>query len=264
MMNRPAALSALAALVFAVSAHAAPRAPNVSTSISAPAGVFYGANARYTVQVSNVGNATASSVAITVQLPRTNTSPTVHVLGDLGAMDPRCTRVGTTLQCTVTNHRAGRSASVYFDLAIPYSAAPVSLRANAVTAGDSNTGNNNASGTLSLAAQSIAVNPVRQTLVRHCSGTNLISFFECELYPSSLMEHESQLNVDGSITFLHIGSSTYGGTWTQPAPNRLQMTYTDGADVVATFDGYGVDGCFEGRTTFPNSTYVSMYQVCLR
>ncbi len=264
MMNRPAALSALAALVFAVSAHAAPRAPNVSTSISAPSGVLYGANARYTVQVANVGNAPASSVAITVQLPRTNTSPTVHVLGDLGAMHPSCTRVGTTLQCTVTNLRAGRSASVYFDLAVPYSAAPVALSANAVTAGDSNAGNNSASRTLSLAAQSISVNPVRQTLIRHCTGTNLISFFECELYPSSLMEHESQLNLDGSITFLNIGSSTYGGTWTQPAPNRLRMTYTDGTNTVATFDGYGVDGCFEGRTTFPNSTYVSMYQVCLR
>jgi uncharacterized repeat protein (TIGR01451 family) len=262
MMNRPATLSALAALVFAVSAHAAPRAPNVSTTISAPSGVLYGANARYTVQVSNVGNATASSVAITVQLPRTNTSPTVHVLGDLGAMHPSCTRSGTTLQCTVTNLRAGRSASVYFDIAIPYSAAPVALSASAVTAGDSNTGNNTASRTLSLAAQNVSVNPTRNTFIRHCTGTNLISFFECELYPSSLMEHESVLHADGSITFP--ADPVYGGSWSQPAPNRLVMTYTEGAAVVATFDGYGVDGCFEGRTTFPGSTYVSMYQVCLR
>lgn len=261
-MNRPATLSALAALVFAAAAHAAPRAPNVSTSLSAPAGVLYGANARYTVQVSNVGSATASSVAITVQLPRTNTSPTVHVLGDLGAIHPSCTRVGTTLQCTVTNLRAGRSASVYFDLAVPYSAAPVTISASAVTAGDSNTGNDSASRTLSLVAQNVSVNPTRSTFIRHCTGTNLISFFECELYPSSLMEHESVLHGDGSISFP--AAADYSGSWSQPAPNRLQMTYTDGTGVVATFDGYGVDGCFEGRTTFPNSTYVSMYQVCLR
>lgn len=222
MMNRPVALSALAALTFAVSAHAATRAPDVRTSILAPAGVLYGANARYTVQVSNAGNAPASSVVITVQLPRTNTSPTVHVLGDLGAVHPSCTRAGTTLRCTVTNLRAGRSASVYFDLAVPYSAAPVALSANAVAANDSNTSNNSAAQTLALTAPNVSVNPVRQTLIRHCTGTNLISFFECELYPSSLMEHESQLNVDGSITFLNIGSSTYGGTWTQPRPTACR------------------------------------------
>ena len=38
-----------------------------------------------------------------------------------------------------------------------------------------------------------------------------------------------------------------------------------GPDLVAEFDGYGVDGnCFEGKTTFPGSTYMSMYEVCLQ
>lgn len=264
MNNRPLFAFALSALSFGAAAHAGPRRPNLSASISAPSGVSYGANARYTVNVANVGNATASTATLTIQLPQTHTSPTVHILGDLGSRDGRCSVSGTTLVCALTNLRANRSTAVWFDLAIPYSSAPVDLSAAVSTSSDSDASNDRDAATLSLTAVNVAVNAPRQTLVRHCTGTNLTSFFECELYPSSITEHETVLHANGTLDFLGEAAGIYFGTWSQPAPNRLQMTYTDNGNAVATFDGYGIDGCFEGRTTFPNSNYVSMYQVCLR
>lgn len=257
-------LVTLAALCVATTAHAAPRRPNLAVSISAPSGVNYGANARYTVNVQNIGNQTASSATLTIQLPRTNTSPTVHVLGDLGSLSNGCALSGTSLVCTLTNLRAGRTTPVWFDIAIPYSTAPISLSAAVSTASDSDLSNNQDGETLSLAGVAVAVNAPRSTLVRHCTGTNLTSFFECELYPSSISEHESVLNANGTIDFLGEGAGVYFGTWSQPSPNQLQMTYTESGTAVATFNGVGIDGCYEGRTTFPNSSYVSMYQVCFR
>lgn len=253
-----------AALTVSLAAGAAHAGADLSVNVSQPANVYVYAPVRYTVRVSNIGNQTSAATTLTIQLPRTHTSPTVTVLGTVGAMTAGCTRSGTAITCPVARIGRGSSLPFFVDLTIPQSSEPVTLQANVSRSGNESTANNSYTHTAALlnidhviAGGSTAVN-------RHCTGTGLTSFFECELYPSSLMEHESQLNLDGSITFLNIGSSTYGGTWTQPAPNRLRMTYTDGTNTVATFDGYGVDGCFEGRTTFPNSTYVSMYQVCLR
>ena len=63
-----------------------------------------------------------------------------------------------------------------------------------------------------------------------------------------------------------MGQSGYTGTWWQTSPDRLQFQYVDTSGAtVATFDGRGVGGpCFEGKTTFPGSLYMSMYEVCLQ
>lgn len=96
----------------------------------------------------------------------------------------------------------------------------------------------------------------------HCTGQNLTSFFECQLYPSSITMHETILEVGGTIQF--IGQpAQYGGTWSQPSPEHLSMTYTDTGVPVAHFEGDATTtGCFEGITTFPGSSWVSAYLVC--
>lgn len=263
-MRTPSLSLALGLITLSLSAHAAPRRPDLAVTLTAPSNVVYGANARYEVTVRNVGNNRALAPIVEVQLPQTATSPTVHVLGDLGSRDSRCALSGTSLRCTLSNLGANRATTVWFELASPYSTAPMTLSATASVANETNLANNTATHTLSLTAAPLAVNAPRQTLVRHCTGTNLTSFYECELYPSSITEHETQLNANGTLDFLGAAAGIYFGTWSQPAPNRLEFTYTDNGAAVASFSGYSVDNCFEGRTTFPNSSYVSMYQVCLR
>ncbi len=98
----------------------------------------------------------------------------------------------------------------------------------------------------------------------HCTGgASLTSFFECELFPSSISSHETIFDAGGTITFI-AAPAGYTGTWTHPpSQNRLQFDYADGTGVVATFDGRGVDAkCFEGKTVFRGSPYVSLYEVC--
>lgn len=266
-MKRLSPSAVLASMCLAsLVADAAPRAPNLAVSIIRPGASQVGVAARYTVRVENRGNQSSAGTTLTIQLPVTHTSPTVAILGDLGARDGRCSVAGTRLTCAVPALASNRRADFYFDIALPYSAAPLGIDASAPLAGDSAPGNNSVSAVATPSTVALAVSPPRQTLTRHCTGTSLTSFFECEMFPSSIAEHETLLNVDHSITFLNVPSG-YGGTWSQPAPNRLVLSYTNGTSVVAAFEGYGVDGaCFEGRTTFPGSTsgYVSMYQVCLR
>ena len=67
----------------------------------------------------------------------------------------------------------------------------------------------------------------------------------------------------GAIT-IPIAGPDYAGTWRQPTPDSLVFQYTENGTPVANFVGYGVGGrCFEGVTTFPDSVYVSPYEVCL-
>lgn len=99
----------------------------------------------------------------------------------------------------------------------------------------------------------------------HCTGQpTLSSYFECRLFPSSISSHQTQFNSDGSITFIG-APATFTGSWTYTAAqNRLQFQYFDGGNLVATFDGRGVNSrCAEGRTTFtPDNGYLSLYEVC--
>ena len=60
-------------------------------------------------------------------------------------------------------------------------------------------------------------------------------------------------------------NAVYTGTWSQPSPDRLVFQYFDYGVLAADFDGYGVPGgCFEGLTVFPDSEFVSIYEVCPR
>lgn len=266
MKHRPslAALSFAAALLPPAAFAAPPRA-DLTVAVSAPSGVFFDQNGRYTVTVANRGSREATGVSLTIQLPVTHTSPSVSVLGELGAIDGRCSRTGTRLVCNLGTINRGASTPVFFDIALPYSAAPLVVSATVSTpSAESSTSNNSASRTVTPLAYTVAVNPSRPTFIQHCTGTGLTSFFECELYPSSVSSHETVLNADHTITFVDVPPG-YTGAWSQPSPTRLRFQYFEGGTLAATFEGHGTSpSCFEGVTTFPNSTYVAPYQVCLR
>lgn len=255
---------ALAVLLAASPAFAA---ADLTVSITPPAGIHLYQSGHYTVNVQNIGNKGASNVSLTIQLPPTHTSPQVYILGDLGSFDGRCVVSGTKLVCSLgaIAKLASASPPVWFDIALPYSTAPLVITAAVTTTSVENTtANNSASHTANLLDYAVAINPPRNAVNRHCTGTGLTSFFECELFPSSISSHDTVFNPGGTISFPGAPAS-YTGTWTQPTPDHLLFQYFDNGLLVASFDGYGVSGaCFEGKTTFPNSTYMSMYEVCLQ
>lgn len=102
--------------------------------------------------------------------------------------------------------------------------------------------------------------------VEHCTGTALTSFFECQLYPSSISFHDIQFLSGGIVAFI-AAPPGFSGTWSQSAGlDRLRLEYYNGTSLEATFDGWAVVGrCFEGVTVFnPPSAYVAPYRVCLQ
>lgn len=256
-------LALTAALTVTLAAGAAHAGPDLSVSVSQPSNVYVYAPVRYTVRVTNVGNQNSVATTLTIQLPLTHTSPTVTVLGTVGAIAAGCTRSGTRVTCPVG--RLGRNAwqQFYVDLTAPQSDAPITLTASVPVASGEPAANNSRTHTAALLNIDHLIAGENNAVNRHCTGTGLTSFFECELYPSSITAHSTVLHADHTLSIPQ-GGSTYGGTWSQPNPDELVFQYTNNGTPVASFIGYGVGGgCFEGITIFPNSTYVSPYEVCL-
>lgn len=253
-------------LLSAAPAWAAP-APDLSVRLTPPSVVRVYQPASFNVRVSNLGNRNAAGVLLTIQLPRTQTSPTVHVMGTLGAYSAPCSRSNTALVCPLGTINKNKSTSVFFEIALPYSAAPIvfSASASTTTLPEVNPTNNALTYTASPMPFDAAVSHAAPALNEHCTGQpSLSSYFECVLYPSSITSHETTFNANGSLTFFN-GPATMNGTWTHaPSTDRLQFWYYDGAQLEAQFDGRGVSAkCFEGKTTFPSSPdYVSLYRVC--
>ncbi len=252
----------LAITLFAGPAFAA---ADLTTSITAPTSVAVDATGRYQVTVRNIGNKSASNVALAVTLPATNTSPQVFVMGTLGAFDSRCTRSGRTLNCALGSLARTKQTTVFFDIALPQSSAPLVLSAQASTISPENsTSNNGASRTASLVYPPLTVGAGSAAVNLHCTGTALTAFFECTLFPSSISSHDTVFQAGGVLTFPSAPAS-YTGTWSQPSANSLVFTYFEDGLPVADFVGNAVDAnCFEGLTTFPDSTWVSTYSVCLQ
>ena len=244
--------------------------PDLQVSLTPPASPLVYQSAGYNVRVRNVGNKSAAAVQLIIELPRTQTSPSVHVMGTLGSFStPTCTRSGTRLTCGLGTINKNNSKSVFFDLALPYSTAPLVITASATTTttpADPTPANNSLSYTATPRTYSVTMNTVVPAVNDHCTGQPVLSsYFECTLFPSSISSHETIFNSDNTIAFEVGVPESYTGTWTHtPAQNRLQFLYLDGPDIVAEFDGRGVSpNCFEGRTTFPdNPDYISMYRVC--
>jgi hypothetical protein len=254
----------LTALAILLSSSPAFAAADLSVSVTPPAAQHVYQNGTFDVIVANIGNQNARNVSLSIDLPQTNTSPTVHIMGDLGAFDSRCSLSGQTLTCGLGTIRKNKSETVSFDIALPYSTAPLNIDVAASSSpADANPANNSLTHVASLLTYDVTMSLPEAVINRHCTGQGLTSFFECELYPSSITSHAITFNSGGSITFASAPAG-YTGTWSQPAPDRLLFQYYDNGNLVASFDGRGVSsGCFEGATTFPNSSYLAMYEVCL-
>lgn len=217
--------------------------------------------------MTNSGNRVADGVQLVITLPRTHTSPTVHVLGVLSAWDSPCVRSGTNLNCALGSVGKGSSVTKQFTIAFPQASVPLVVGASVTTSSDElSTTNNNDSETASLLHPSTAVVVGKNAHNTHCTGTDLTSYYECTLYPSSISSHDIQFLAGGVIAFVP-SQPGYTGTWSQAlGADRLVLEYFDGASLAARFNGYAVDGnCWEGITNFfPTSAYNSAYRVCMQ
>lgn len=259
-------LSALSVLALplltalAGTAHAAPTV-DLATTLTAPAVTVY-APGSYAVQVANTGNRNATNVVLAIDLPRTQTSPQVYIMGTLGTVDARCTRSGQRLTCALGTINRNTSKSIAFSLALPYSTAPLVIAAAATSTGaapEATPANNSLSYTATPALVPNLIAGGAAT-TRVCSGTTLTSFFECTLFPSSIQSFASTLEPDLSITLPDEPGWT--GAWWMVNPETLHVEYTDGADGFE-LDMASVGGdCFEGVLDFQNG-YVAVHQLCL-
>lgn len=265
--------AAVSALAVAPATAEAANGPNLSVSVTPPPATNVYATGRYNLTVANVGNRDALNVRVVINLPSSLTSPNPSIMGTLGARSAGCNVAGQVLTCDIVKIRGGRTAPLFFDMTFPLTtsslAMPVTASSNPV---DLNPANNTATITPNLRTfatdiqAAIANNGGPLTAdIDHCTGTGLVSFYQCVISPSSISSHQHIFNADNTISFAFPG---YSGVWSQnPALNQLTFTYFEGPDAVADFVGYGVDGtnCFEGITTFyPASAYNSAYSVCLQ
>lgn len=251
----------IAAFLLPTTVYAATVDLDVDIVTAAPTYVYD--TVEFEVVVSNLSNKRADDVELTIALPETNTSPTVHVMGTLGAIESRCTLVDTSLVCDLDRLRRNRSTTVTFELALPRAEQMIALMASVTTSdNDIAPGNDSDVEVPALLDYAVAVSPGDAAHNRHCTGQGLTSFFECMLFPSSLSTHDIEFLAGGELTI--VGQPGYTGTWSQPTPETLQFSYETSGNVVAQFEGSGVSSdCFEGITTFPGSAYVAPYEVCL-
>ncbi len=115
--------------LFAFSSTAFAAADLVPTISGPTTAVYVGQTGRYTVKVSNTGNANTTNGSVVIDLPETNTSPTVYVMGTVVAKSSVCSQSGTTLTCNIGGIRRGKNVSVYVDLQLPESADPLVIDA---------------------------------------------------------------------------------------------------------------------------------------
>lgn len=256
------ATSLIATSLIATPALAAPPT-DIAVDVITPAAVHVYGTTAYDVLVSNVSNKRARNVELTIVLPETNTSPNVHVMGTLGAIDSSCTQSGTELSCLLGDISGNDAVIVSFDIDLPQASAPLMVEAWATTTSNDNDSSNDYDSDIapqlnydvSVEAGDVATN-------RHCTGQGLTSFYECALYPSSITSHDHQFLAGGALSI--IGQPDYSGTWSQPSADSLEFSYTLNGQTVLEFEGYGTNGsCFEGVSTFPGSSWVAPYEVCI-
>lgn len=254
--------SALTLWAAALPAQASSKA-DLEVSVLAPsAKPLVGNVAHYAVNVVNVGSSRADGVALTVQLPTTQTSPDKFLMGDLANIDARCTHSGTKLSCNLGRIKRNSGTVVGFDLALPYTSAPLQLSASASTASaELSLDNNQANLTTALAyyQYNLSAEPID---ISSCTGATLTSYFECNVYPGATQTHNFQLEPNGTVTPAGSRSSVLGN-WSQPTPEDFLLEFGSPGNVSATFRGKGVEGgCFEGVTTFTSLQYFAPYRIC--
>lgn len=267
-------VASLPILLTASAAFAAP-APNLAVQITPPGTTPVYSTGTYNVRVSNIGNKDAAAVTLTIQLPRTGTSPQVFIMGNLISYTPATcylggavgTDAGTRLLCNLGVVKRNKFKDVSFQIQFPEKTGDLVTTASAaITLGtaDSDPLNNSASATASL---SYYANPILlgvDVVNKHCTGTGLTAFFECTCFPSSMSSHRTQFHDNGAgiRTISFPDYPDYTGFWDLNGA-VLTFSYIDpDGFIVANFTGRGVPGgAFEGLTTFPDSTWVSPYRV---
>ncbi|MCB9094702.1 MAG: hypothetical protein H6621_06500 [Halobacteriovoraceae bacterium] len=218
----------------------------------------------YSIEVKNKGSKRADNVSLTIQLPVTNSSPTVYLMGEIQNLDSQCSISIGTITCSLGNIRGGNQESIDFDLALPHATKALSIIANVSSdSNDSNSANDESTFTAQLSYPSINIQGPVTVTNTHCTGTNLTSFFTCEVSPSSTSSHDAIYKADGTVDFPF--PSPYHGNWSQSSSEDLSVEYKDTNEVVVmSFVGKAVDAkCFEGITTFSNSSYNAAYRICL-
>ncbi|MEQ1906485.1 MAG: hypothetical protein ABL888_20040 [Pirellulaceae bacterium] len=263
-------------MFVAVSTVFAQPAPNLSVSITPPPLMAVYSTGTYTVEVANIGNKDAAGVQLTIQLPKTATSPQVYIMGNLisyttptlalgGASG---TDAGTRLLGNLGTIKKNKKKTVTFDIQLPEKTGALLITASATTTtpGETTPANNSATVTAALSYYSNIVPLNVDIQNQHCTGIGLTAFFECTKFPSSISSHISQFHDDfaGNRTISFPTELGYTGTWDQFG-DVLIFSYYDPMNVnVANFIGRGVPGgYFEGLTTFPGSPYVAPYRVGL-
>jgi hypothetical protein len=260
-MTTRSVLSGIAVFLFATPALAA---ADVHVQIQAPAAEYVYDTTLYDIVISNIGNKRADNVSLTIDLPETNTSPNVYVMGQTSGIDPRCAWNGTQLHCNLGNIARNGSTTVSFGIALPQADEELAVSASASSSSAENTlANNSDTDVAPLLNHAIEVLPGDFGHNRHCTGQGLTSFYECELFPSSISEHDIEFLADGELAI--VDQPDFTGSWSQPTATSLLITYEDiDGNVVAEFECHGVsESCFEGITTFPDSEYMSVYEVCI-
>ncbi len=244
---------------------AAPQNADISVDLQGPATSQISNPTTYTVVVKNNGPATSNGITLTLEFPLTNTSPTVHVLGNVTNIGGTgCNRSNNKLVCTVGTLKKNKTRTYTYQYTPPVSTKTLELKANVTaTTNDNNNANNNDSFVPNLTYPTRSFTSANM-LNSHCAGQGLTSYFECLLYPSSISSHDSILNLDGSITIP--GEPDYTGSRTQPASHKLNFAYYGPAWLEAVFTGFAINGanCFDGLASFPGSQYVAPYHVCIQ
>lgn len=251
-------------VLFAIGAVAALAQPNLRVyNFSGPNSAKVNTPYQYSVKVRNMGNANAGGVKVKIDLPLTNTSPTQYILGKVTGLQTGCSIVARKIECNLGNIQPSVQRIVTFTFEYPVATKPLAMSANAstTTQGEINSNNNTDSRTQPVGYftnQLVSAD----VLVSLCTGTNLTSHFECELFPSSIQTFTMRLEAGGTITLPYPG---YTGTWSQNSASELAFTITDGSDG-ASFSGFASgSACFEGITNFiPVSSYSSPYKVCVQ
>lgn len=247
-----------------------PAPPDIRVQVSGPATAVVRSPYQYTVNVRNIGGSKANGVTVTVDFPQTNTSPQVFILGTVSGIGNGCQLVSRRLQCSAGNLNPNAQRNFTFNFAYPVSTKTLEIKATGVStsANEANPTNNIAS---VFPAIGYATNQITSAnvLISNCTGTNLTSFFECELFPGSQQNFTMTLDSGNTISNLPSG---YTGIWTQIQSTnqpfqQLQFTITETASgELINFNGFAsTNTCFEGMTTFSsNSNYVSPYKVCVQ
>ena len=220
------------------------------------------------VQLTNTWNRPVNATWVSIQLPKTMTSPNAVVMRTLSNVASYCARQTTRLYCNLSSPvaRSGGTAVIGFDIAMPVSSAPLTFRADTGANNEQNATNNTAIFSPTQSYYSPAVTPAGSAVTNsHCTGRDLTSYFECTVYSGALRSHPTTLSSGGTIDWSANGAAGagMGGTWSVSG-SQLTMQYLDNGQAIGDFVGYGSSNtCWDGKMTFPNSTYVAIYRVCM-